>query len=216
MPGARIAQADRLHRPEAQRVAAAARDLFDRQAALEVVQVLPIFGVDRLRFQQRVEKAVVLFLRHRAVDVVGGAFVVARGHVHARHVDGVGFDDGTDGVVEVKLLAAAQAQDLARQRVGRERSGGDDRDRIVFVDARDFLAHDFDQRLALRSPSSPPRQIFRDRQPARVRRERRSGARSPSAANRRGASLLSAATARCFRCRTSASWSRPARRSSPV
>ncbi len=59
--GARIAQAHRLHRAEAQGVAAAARDLFDRQAALEVVQVLPVLGVDRLRLEQRVEKAVVLF-----------------------------------------------------------------------------------------------------------------------------------------------------------
>jgi len=41
LSGARIAQADRLHRTEAQRIAAAAGNLFNRQAALEVVQVLP-------------------------------------------------------------------------------------------------------------------------------------------------------------------------------
>ena len=35
-PGARIDEADRLHRPEAQRVAAAARHLLGRHAALEV------------------------------------------------------------------------------------------------------------------------------------------------------------------------------------
>ena len=57
--GARIFQADRLHGAEAQRVAAAARDLFDGQAAFEVVQVLPIFLLDGLRGDERVIESVV-------------------------------------------------------------------------------------------------------------------------------------------------------------
>ena len=38
--GARIGQSHRLHRPEAQRVASAPRDLFDRQAGFEVVDAI--------------------------------------------------------------------------------------------------------------------------------------------------------------------------------
>src|SRR5208283_4835568 len=49
LTGVRVAQADRLHRPEAQRVAPAACNLLNRQAALEVIQVFPIFGINRLR-----------------------------------------------------------------------------------------------------------------------------------------------------------------------
>ena len=40
--GARIGQAHRLHRTEAQRIASAPRDLFDRQAGLEIRRI--VFG----------------------------------------------------------------------------------------------------------------------------------------------------------------------------
>ena len=61
--GARIGEAHRLHRSEAQRVAAAARDLLDRQARLEIRRVvLRDVRVDALRLQQLVEKALVLLL----------------------------------------------------------------------------------------------------------------------------------------------------------
>ena len=101
-----------------------------------------------MRFQQRVEEAVVFFLRHRAVDVVGGTLVVARGHVHARHVNGISLDDGADGIVEIQLLAPAQAQDFARQRVRGQRPGCHNRDRSVLVDGRDLLAHHADEGIA--------------------------------------------------------------------
>ncbi len=56
----------------------------------------------------------------------------------------------TMGLIEskkYKWLGTAQPCDLLRQRVGSQRSGGDDRD-LIFVDLRDFFAPDRDQRLA--------------------------------------------------------------------
>src|SRR5271163_754032 len=41
--GARVFEADWLHGAETERVASAARDLFDGQAAFEVVEILPVF-----------------------------------------------------------------------------------------------------------------------------------------------------------------------------
>ena len=50
LSGARIFQPHRLHRTKAQRLPSAARDLLDGQTCLEVVQLLPILALDRLRF----------------------------------------------------------------------------------------------------------------------------------------------------------------------
>ena len=54
-------------------------------------------------------KRVVLFFGEGAVDVVGGAFVVAGGEVDLVHVDGGGVDDGGDGVVEGEVVGAGEA-----------------------------------------------------------------------------------------------------------
>ena len=48
-PGARIGQAHRLHRTEAQRIAAAARDLFDRQTGFEIGDIVRDMRLNRLR-----------------------------------------------------------------------------------------------------------------------------------------------------------------------
>ena len=42
-PGARIAQPYRLHRPETQRIAPAPGQHLNRQAALKIVELLPLF-----------------------------------------------------------------------------------------------------------------------------------------------------------------------------
>ena len=158
--GARIFQSDRLHGAEAQRVAAAPRDLFDRQAALEVVQLLPVAFFDRLRRDQRIVEAVVLFSRHRAVDVVGRAFVVACRQIHLRHVDGIGFDDGADRIVEEQVRSPAQSPNFPRKRVRGQRAGGNDRD-LIFVNLRNFFATYRDQRLARNSFGHPAANVAR-------------------------------------------------------
>ena len=73
------------------------------QAAFEVLQLLPFLALHCFRGNQGIVETVVFLFRHGAVDVVGGAFVVAGGEVNPLHVDRIRFDDGADGVVKGQL-----------------------------------------------------------------------------------------------------------------
>ncbi len=64
-------------------------------------------------------KRVVLFFGEGAVDVVGGAFVVAGGEVDLVHVDGGGVDDGGDGVVEGEVVGAGEALEFGGEGAAR-------------------------------------------------------------------------------------------------
>src|SRR6185503_14050506 len=119
--GAGIAEADGLHGAKAQGVASATGQLFNGKAALEVVEFFPFLSLDRLGGKERVVEAVVFLFGEWAVDVVGGAFVVAGGKVDAVAVDGVGFNDGADGVVKSQVFASGQARDFSGERIGGER-----------------------------------------------------------------------------------------------
>src|ERR1700732_2889502 len=77
---------------------------------------LPGFGFDRFGGGEGVEEAVVLFFGEGAVDVVGGALVVAGGEVDLVHVDGGGIDDGGDGVVEGEVVGTGEALKFGSQR----------------------------------------------------------------------------------------------------
>src|SRR5206468_8626053 len=69
-----VRESHRLHGPEPQCVAAAARNLLDRQACLKIGRViLRDMRIDALGLQQLVEKALVLLLVERAVEVIVGA-----------------------------------------------------------------------------------------------------------------------------------------------
>jgi len=124
LAGARIAQADGLHGAESQSVAAAAGEDFNRQAAFEIVELLPLFRFGGFGGEQRVEEAIVFLAIHGAVDVVGRAFVPARGEVNAFHVDGLGIDDRGDGIVKREVLRAGDALNLGAE------SGGSKRGRL--------------------------------------------------------------------------------------
>ena len=115
--GARIVQAHGLHGPKAQRVPSAAGNLFDRQAAFKVIQVFPVVALHGLGGDQGIVKAVIFFPGERAIDVVGGALAVARGHVDPAHIDGVGFHDGADGVIKEKMITAGKTRNLKRESV---------------------------------------------------------------------------------------------------
>src|SRR4051812_33846717 len=60
---ARVTQAYRLHRTEAQSFAAAARHLFDRHAALEVRDGIERLALVLIRRDERVEEGLVLLAR---------------------------------------------------------------------------------------------------------------------------------------------------------
>ena len=68
----RVGEADRLHRPVAQRLAAALGHHLDRQAAVEIGRALEFAELGLLRREQRVDEGVVLVAVHRAVDVGRG------------------------------------------------------------------------------------------------------------------------------------------------
>ena len=170
-PGARVDQADRLHRAEAQRVASAVRHHFNRQAPFEELLLVEVMNGCRFGGDDRVVEAVVLLLRHRAVQVITLAIIDAtRRTRRARativsaeaaspsrcakdpgRVDRLGQDDRTDGVVEVEVVGADEGGDVRRQRFRCQRPGGDDQreHRRVGRNPRDFLAHDGDQRVAV-------------------------------------------------------------------
>src|SRR5204863_66002 len=78
--GARVAEADRLHRPEAQALRAGRGDHLDRLAALEVGRAgFPLLEFGLVAGQQARDEGLVLLLVERAVDVVGAA--AARAHL---------------------------------------------------------------------------------------------------------------------------------------
>ena len=148
--GARVVEAHRLHGAEAQRVAAAARDLLDRQAGLEVAGVVfGNVGGDGVGLQQLVDEMLVLVAVERAVEVVVGAvggFAVARGPEGDVGIDGLGIHDGADAVVEIEAAGAGEARDLLGERTAGERPAGDDPDGVI-GERGDFVAAQFDQRL---------------------------------------------------------------------
>src|SRR6202021_1226321 len=116
-----ICQAYRLHGAEAEGVAATAGGLFDGETAFEVLEFFcgaggweffPVFGLDVFGGGEGFDEGFVLFFGEGAVDVVGGALVVAGGEVDLGHVDGGGVDDRGDGVVEGEVVGAGEALEL--------------------------------------------------------------------------------------------------------
>src|ERR1043166_3946643 len=146
LAGARVSQPYGLHRPEAQRVAPAPREFFNRQTSLEPARLLEALQWHALGGDERVVEARVLLFVHRTVEVVVAALAVARGAEGDFGVDRISRDDRRDGVVEVEARAARQPRDLFGQGVGAERAGGDDRYRVV-GDARRLLADERDVRV---------------------------------------------------------------------
>src|SRR4051812_13562393 len=67
---ARILEADRFQRSETKRVAAARRQLFDRETGLEERDLLVEVRFVRLRREDRVDEALILIAVHGAVDVI--------------------------------------------------------------------------------------------------------------------------------------------------
>jgi hypothetical protein len=154
---ARIGQADRLHRTVAQGLAAALGHHLDRQAAVEIGDVLPLLELGLGAFEQGVDEGLVLGLVHGQVDigrrVAAGAFlVVARLAPGDVHVDRLDMDDRGDGVEERQLAFARQLQDRVGQgRRGEGAGGHHDAVPVGGRQAGDFLALDGDQRMGFQA-----------------------------------------------------------------
>jgi hypothetical protein len=113
--GARVADSDRLHRPEGERLRAAARHLLDRETALEVERRLETVQRHGLGGEQRLHEAEIFRLGERQVQVVALTVVVARGAEGDLVVDRIGVHDRGDGVVEIQVLVAQQLAQVGRE-----------------------------------------------------------------------------------------------------
>ena len=78
-PGAGVAQADRLHRPEAQRVDAARRHDLDRQTAFEELRLIELVDAGLLGRHQRLVERLVFVPGERAIQIVALPIVHAAG-----------------------------------------------------------------------------------------------------------------------------------------
>ena len=130
-PGARIVEADGLHRSEAERVVAALGHDFDRQAPFEVWRRgFPILEDGFFAGEQRIDEVVVFRLRHRAVEIVGArasrpGFVIARLAPDDGVVDAVAMHDGSDGVEERERPFTGEFADRGAQAGRGQRSRRD-------------------------------------------------------------------------------------------
>ena len=148
---ARIGQADRLHRAVPQGLATTLCHDLDRQAAIEIGDVLPVLELGLGTAQQGVDEGLVLGLVHRAVDVGGGVaartfLIIPRLTPGDVEVDRIGVNDGGDGVEEAQGLLARRLQDRVGQGGGGQGAGSDD-DIVPLLrrQAGDLFAHDRDQ-----------------------------------------------------------------------
>ena len=128
----RVGEAERLHRPVAQRLAPALRHHLDRQAAVEIGRRrFPVVERDLVAREQCVDEGRVLLARQRAIDVVGAGaagagLVVARLKPGDRHVDRVAMHDRRDGIEEGERVFAGEAADDIGERRRGEGAGRDD------------------------------------------------------------------------------------------
>ncbi len=147
----RIRQADRLHRPVAQRVASPLGHDLDGKATFEIGRGLEVLERRLLGGEERVDEGLVLSLVERTVDVVGAAaagpgFVVARLAPAHVHVDRLEMNDRRDRIEEGELRLAGERLDRACQR-GRGEGAGrhDDAVPVGRRQAGDLTAVDLDQ-----------------------------------------------------------------------
>src|SRR3989454_4230868 len=139
---ARVDEADRLHRAECERLTTTAGHLLDRQAPLEVEDLLLELVRRRLgRPQEGLVEAGVLGLGWRAVEVILAPLAVARCPEHLRQVDRVGIHDGRDRADEAEVFAASYAGGRGRYRLAGQGASGKDA-RPLVRDRPGFIAQD--------------------------------------------------------------------------
>ena len=122
-PGPRIVQPHGFHGAVAQGLAPAIRHDLDGKAGLEIGCV-HVMKRHALCGQQGIQEALVLVLVERTVDEIRTPLVVASGHPGDFHVDGVAFDDGRDGVVEVQAATTSDGREPVCKGVGSEGARG--------------------------------------------------------------------------------------------
>jgi len=156
LAGAGVDEADRLHRTEAQRVAAARGHHLDGKTTLEIRRRgFPFLELRLLAGQKGVDERLVLVAVERTVDVISA--VAARSRLVPAglkpgtiEVDRVPVHDRSDGIEERQRVLAGQPADRIGESGGGERTGGDD-DAVPVLrrQSGNFLADRGDQRFRL-------------------------------------------------------------------
>ncbi len=103
----------------------------------------------------------VLFLGKRAVEIISLTRIITRSLKNQAHIQGVGINDGGDGIVESQVLLSDQASQVFGQSSSGQRPGGDNQwPGSGWGDGVDLLADDGDQCLPLQSFRDPAREKF--------------------------------------------------------
>ena len=139
-----VFESDRLHRSEQQGVSAPLCHDLKRHASLEVNLLFKVVQRCRLCRDQCFIEAAELLLRHRAVDIIGVALVIARLPVGFGEIDRLRRYDRGRRIKEIAVLLIEQIPDRIHQCIAGQWAGGDDagsfRNRIRFLfDHRDLL-----------------------------------------------------------------------------
>ena len=169
---ARVAQAHRLHRPEAQGFGAAGRCHLDRQAALEIGRVLfPILELALLALEKCRHEGLVLVPIQRAIDIVRPVpLVVARLEPGHLKIDAVLVNNRRDGIEKGQLVFAGERRDGLRKGRRSQRPGGDDdAPPVLWRQASHFTPLDGHQGMVFEGLGDAPRKIVA------VDRQRRAG-----------------------------------------
>ena len=167
--GLRVGQANRFHGPEAKSLTPAPSQFFYGKASFEKRR--PVFRDVRGHAgpaKKRIHESLVLRFVERAIHVVVTAvdrLAIARSAKSDRHVDGVRFNDRADAVIEEQPVNAGESSNFLRESIARQRSGGDDRNRM-FRKARELAAAQFNQRVGFDGACNPVRE------PLAIHRER--------------------------------------------
>ena len=110
--GARVRQPHRLHRPEPQRLPSPPRHFLDRQAPLEVRNLVELVALVLIGGEEGIEKRLVARAVERGIEVVvPPALSVPRQGIEAGMIERVVGDDRRDRVVERERLGAQTSRD---------------------------------------------------------------------------------------------------------
>ena len=147
--GAWIVQADRFHRPEAQRFRPAFRHHLNRHTALEIGRVLfPVLEIGLFAVDQTLNERIILRLVHWAVDIVLAIALVPAALIPGDvEIDGLMIDDGGNGIEKGQAVLPCARQDTLRKAGRGQRAGGNDRQAFA-RQLIDPLPHDLDIGMA--------------------------------------------------------------------
>ena len=125
---------DGLQRSEAERILSAARHLLDGHTAfkhLESFALLEIVKLCDLCADELEVEGFILFLVHRAIDIIGRSLLITRSKKRFCHIDRGKINYGSCGIEEMKFTVPYEFCDAFGECVGRKRSRGNHRRCVV-------------------------------------------------------------------------------------